>query len=148
MAQKFWMYHKEYAPTGRIFDQAEGVTPQRLAQEGWVDSAAKCGVNVWAQDAETDERVREIQGDFDAGRVKAIDDPHMQRQETADELDQLRREKAELQERLRAVEGVGTQVKRSKEEAADKRAKAGLDQPASGELHVVPDSKAKGGKKK
>ncbi len=61
---RFWRYHKEHARDGRIFD-TDDVSPELLAEEGWVDNPNKFGHDPTGQADPA--IVAKIQQDFEGG---------------------------------------------------------------------------------
>ena len=123
MDPRYWMFHPDNAPNGRLFDR-NSVSQEQLADQGWVDSPAKFGHSVTAQgDAAALARAK---SDFESGVTAAIDvppDPAKERRLKA-ELAEL---KARMAARERTIEGMrqqldfGTTVEQDAEKRLDDR---------------------------
>ena len=133
MKDPCWMYHKDYAPKGQMFDVAE--TPQSLLiSQGWVDNPAKINVNVWGH-AGSDEAVAKTTSRYDSGHLAPVDDDTTPPPAYAEELEQLRQKNIDLKKRLeelRQPETVAQQGKMAREKEADLRSDAAKMKPGKG----------------
>ena len=120
MPRPFYMFHKEYAPEGRIFDEDDGHTPQSLVPEGWVDSPAKIGVNLSAPgDPVVDKGVAEIAAAFEAKLIPAVDDPHFQSAQLREQAEETVQALAARDEALREAEDLRERLRLSEQRFAD-----------------------------
>ena len=148
------LYHKERAPTGRVFDSTkETVNLHLLEQDGWVDDASKLGINLW-QHMGAEGMVASTKARYDRGEVRGIDAlGSTPKDADLEELLRKERERADkaIKERdaamnaLRAEEPLSVRKKRKDEQLADARADAykGTKRPSlqSGEGGVTGKDK-------
>lgn len=97
MAQRVMRYHKEYAPEGQEFD-LETTSEAQLIEQGYTDSPAKLGINLWGPEGAR--AVAQMESAFRDGRVPAIDVPGQASLPQAAENERLMQENAELRQRL------------------------------------------------
>lgn len=96
------LYHRTSAPTGAEFD-ADAIDILQMAKDGWVDSAAKLGVNMW--DSEGSEvAVAQAKSAFEAGIIRPIDEPGQPSIEYA----------SQMAESVREAQALSAQVERLK----------------------------------
>ena len=125
MTAMTWMYHKDYAPEGRQFD--ENATPLTLlAAEGWVDSPAKIGVDVWHHNGSR-EAVEKMASHFRNGMVPAVDDVHTPSTAYLDEMARKQKQIEALMAELEAIKqqpSIEQQTREAAEKLADLRSDA------------------------
>ena len=104
-----WLYHKEYAPEGRIFEKPTSALLD-MADQGWVDSPAKIGVNVWninpsmVADPALDEAVEVQKRAYESGKVPGIEIGASVNIEAQKEAEALQARKDALERDIRAAE--------------------------------------------
>lgn len=134
------MYHAEKAPTGRIFDVANPSTPslEQLHAEGWRDSAALVGVNVWnPNDDVINEKVRLMKEANDRGESSdaASYQPGLQAQ-----VERYRQKSEYDDAALRAKDDIIAELERKvrerQEELADARSDAAKLRGAVGRVQA------------
>lgn len=142
MTKPYMAYHKEYAPEGKLFDE-EQHGPLTALGEGWVDSPAKIGVNVW-NDPDAEPEIQRAEAQYQRDGI-AEDDAGASEDERA-ELKRLREEAQEREQenqRLREEnaallrgDGVDDRFRTRHEETADARSDAGVDpaDPMAGQI--------------
>ena len=133
---EYAMYHKEKAPTGRVFKFSVHGPPSYWAKQGYVDNPAKHGLNLWGPDNE--EFVKKIHHQWQSGRLKNLDDPNYITDEAQDEIDRLRAENEALKQ-LQAQPDIQTQMKRSEEEFNDEVSVAQTEMETRPEAQVAVD---------
>lgn len=129
---RHWMYHKDYAPKGKIFNFAEpGPSQQDLVKQGWVDNPAKIGIDLWAELEGMSEEdrarrapsIRQIESDFDTGKLKAVEEtPGVIPERLQDDAQRAMRERDDAFKALRVQEEENEALKRELREARQKEA--------------------------
>ena len=114
MSENTYLWHKEYAPNGRIFD-LERISLASLVEEGYVDNPGKLGINVWGGE---NKAMTELKTKFERGEVKAIGTVVMEARH--DEIHNLKRENQKTYERLRTTEDENAALKRELRESKEK----------------------------
>ena len=114
MAQRTFLYHKDYAPEGQIFD-LEKVSEAMLVEQGWVDNPGKLGINIWTGDHAA---MAELKNAFEKGDVAAIGSVVMRTE--SDEKASAVRERNEAFERMRVLESENERLTREKNMAEEK----------------------------
>lgn len=100
---EFIMWHPETHPDGyRFVFRTDGtqdvVTPEELAEDGWVDNPAKIGSNPWGSKKDIVLKVEQTKAAFEADDLPALDDPAA----TLQSVGQLRKLTSEQQGLLEA----------------------------------------------
>ena len=121
MPERTFLYHREYAPEGRIFD-LEKVSARDLAEQGWVDHPGKIRVNLWS-DGKLEE-VEQIADAFERGEIPPIGGTTTLISEEAAENKRLAEiERQRLYSDIRAqqdeIDQLREEIKRRKELHAD-----------------------------
>ena len=125
MAYRAIRYHANYAPEGREFD-LEQTSDDMLIEQGWVDSPAKIGVDVWQHEG-SQAAVAKTKARYEQGMVAAVDKPD---QPSVGQMEENERLRKELENALAQNEALRTEVTRErqyrefKEREADEKADA------------------------
>lgn len=137
MTKRVWFYHKEYAPTGRIFDMDALGSPseETLAEQGWVDGPEKIGVNLWGgSPADMQPYVDAVEN----GEIPRIGPGSIR--STAPEKEMLEAEVRRTHEQMRVKEDENEDLKRQLREAnerlADHRSDAAKEAETRAETQV------------
>ena len=106
MNPRYWMFHPDNAPNGRLFDR-NSVSQEHLADQGWVDSPAKFGHSVTGQGDVA--ALARAKSDFESGVTAAVDAPPdlAKERRLQAELADL---KARMADRERTIEGMRQQL--------------------------------------
>ena len=132
MPQNTRLWHKEYAGReGRRFD-LETVSLDALVEQGWVDSPAKLGMNVWGG---PDSDMNDIKGQFERKEVPAIGKAVVLPR-PGEEAALHEAENKKLYERLRVQEDENTALKRELREAKEKLADHRSDAAKLADKHL------------
>ena len=124
-----FMYDRE----GRAIVCTSPEQVDQLVSEGCVDNPAKIGLNVWGEGSEDD--VQKIKHDFDAGRLKPVDDIDIRSdrmQSIEDENVALQQQLADMDKKYREQETLLQLYKQAQEEQADDDSDAGLTKDGAG----------------
>lgn len=141
----FMLFHKDYAPTGRIFNFEDGHTEQGLAKEGWVDDPAKIGVNVWGPQAEG--AVARKSAQFQRGELPPIGEGRQMTQAEIDEArDVLAKQNAD--EAFLRGDSAHPSYRQGRERAKDMKADAERKADAEPELQIQVPADTLGEKEK
>ena len=130
-----YLYHKEYKPTGRIFDLNE-VSLETLESEGWVDDPAKIGVNMWGGGVGVEAAVKARMEAVERGDIDRMggDGPLT----SNEEANRASAERDATYKRLRVQEDENEALKREIRELKEKRldhesdASKIMDKPSTG----------------
>ena len=154
MAGSFILWHKEYAREGREFDD-DTQDPNALARDGWVDSPAKIGINIWNPgDPATDEMVATTQKMFEANQLKAVDetptaiDPARAAEEDAKrkKVEDREKEFESMRTKLSTAETRAQKAEEELDRVNDAQKKAGASAKRAGKA-LDPDATAANQKK-
>jgi len=119
MSEMSFYYHPEYAPDGRTFDM-EKVSLDMLKEQGWFDSPAKFGHNIWGPGGAAS--VQRTHAAQQRGELEAIGSP-IPVDTTNPDYQMMERERDYLHESLRSkedeIEHLRRQLHESKEREAD-----------------------------
>ena len=117
------IYYHDDTPEGRIFDMEE-VSPETLAEQGWVDSPAKIGVDPWSGDPERFSELRQQVQDGEVPRIGGLLDV---RGDDADKelvLKQNDKLLKEIEKQKQELETMKMKIKMKDEELQDMRSDA------------------------